>query len=91
MKIQWNVYGIDKADIFDEYFDDDKPKKTNYESIISMSVDEMARFWFDDYPSHGGCRFCPAFKGKDENNCSICDGNCTENMTKWLLSEKSEG
>ena len=60
----------------------------NYERIKSMSLEYMARFWFDDYSNHGGCRFCPAFKGKDENNCSICNGKCTENMEQWLLQEE---
>lgn len=38
------VDGIDKADIFDEYFDDDKPKITNFEKIKAMDIDEMAEW-----------------------------------------------
>lgn len=38
------VDGIDKADIFDEYFDDDRPKITNFEKIKAMDIDEMAEF-----------------------------------------------
>ena len=36
------VDGIDKADIFDEYFDDDKPKVTNFEKIKAMDIYDMA-------------------------------------------------
>ena len=35
------VDGIDKADIFDEYFDDDKPKITNFEKITT-NASELA-------------------------------------------------
>ena len=35
------VDGIDKADIFDEYFDDDKPKVTNFEKITT-NASELA-------------------------------------------------
>lgn len=38
------VDGIDKADIFDEYFGDDKPKITNFEKIKAMNIDEMAEW-----------------------------------------------
>ena len=36
--------GIDKADIFDEYFDDDKPKITNFQKVKAMDIDEFAKW-----------------------------------------------
>ena len=73
------VDGIDKADIFDEYFDDDKPKKTNYEKIKSMSVDEMAELLSE--------KLVKLHIKKDviwdKNNPEYC-------IKQWLLAE-SEG
>jgi hypothetical protein len=35
--------GIDKADIFDEYFDN-KPKITNFQKVKAMNIDEFAEW-----------------------------------------------
>ena len=59
----------------------------NYEWIKNMSLSFMARFWFDRYADHGGCKWCPALKGYDNNHKPICDGKCYENMTEWLKQE----
>ena len=39
-----SIDGIDKADIFDEYFDDDKPKITNFQKVKAMDIDEFAKW-----------------------------------------------
>ena len=36
--------GINKAEIFDEYFDDDKPKITNFQKVKAMNIDEFAQW-----------------------------------------------
>ncbi len=35
---------INKAEIFDEYFDDDKPKITNFQKVKAMNIDEFAQW-----------------------------------------------
>ena len=73
--------GIDKADIFDEYFDDDKPKQTNYEKIKSMSVDEMTKKIY--IHAKNACLCCIG--------CQIVDvENCTDGIKQWLLAEVEE-
>ena len=80
------VDGIDKADIFDEYFDD-TPKLTNYEKIKNMSINEMAEIFNRKY-----CEEC-AYKEMNFDNWKDCDVNCWANPTneyykKWLESEE---
>ena len=73
-----------KADIFDDYFDNDKPKKlTNYERIKNMTIEEMAElltFW--------ECDNCCAY-GEMED-CLADDKGCYNGIKKWLKNEVNE-
>ena len=83
------VDGIDKADIFDEYFDDDKPKVTNFEKIKAMDIDDMAEFIFcldhcSDFDDCANCFIWHNFK-------SLCKGfEEKQDYTIWLESEVRE-
>ena len=85
------VDGISKADIFDEYFDDDKPQ-TNYDRIRNMSVDEMARFMYDLHCEECEWRGDECVEAKDckETSC-WCHRESGNNIYKqWLLAEVEE-
>ena len=58
--------------------------KTNYENIKSMSVDEMAEFFF---ATKNSCNSCVAKLEK----CST-KPDCKKDIKQWLLAEsESEG
>ena len=78
------VDGIDKADIFDEYFDDEKPKVTIFQRIKSMDIDEMANWFMNRYAV---CELNKPCVECEYNG--FCSSENKEDFKKWLLSTKN--
>ena len=82
------VDGIDKADIFDEYFDDDKPKQTNYDRIRNMSIDEMAQMFDELNINCLSSTDCLAGECCERLSKTECINNCIKPFKQWLESEE---